>query len=310
MGATGKWSGRREPRAMDPSFYLQAWVETHEEPFLVIDEAFHVVTANRAYERSFGCARGSAEGKLCFELSHRETEPCEQRGEDCPLAYARSTGCSHSCLHAHYDADGEVRLVRVHLSPIIAADGNRYYAESVEEIQSAERPTGRGVGEPQMVGRSSLFLEVMEVLNAASLSAAPVLMAGERGTCKEHAARFIHYHSERSTGPFLGVNCAAVPEPLLESELFGHEGGWLPAASTGVPGWWHWPTAAPSSAMRSACCRDRCRSGSCTYWSTARCGGGAMGSTSSASARRIICTMPTVVWPCGWEPTPSARSRW
>jgi len=210
---------------MDPSFYLQAWVETHERPFLIIDEAFHVVTANRAYERSFGCARGSAEGKLCFELSHRETEPCELRGEDCPLAYARSTGCAHSCLHAHYDADGEVRLVRVHLAPIIAADGNRYYAESVEEIQPAERPTGRGVGEPQMVGRSPLFLEVMEVLNAAARSAGPFLMAGERGTCKEHAARFVHYHSERSTGPFLGVNCAAVPEPLLESELFGHEGG-------------------------------------------------------------------------------------
>jgi len=210
---------------MDPSFYLQAWVETHERPFLVIDEAFHVVTANRAYEQTFGCARGSAEGKSCFELSHRETEPCELRGEDCPLAYARSTGCAHSCLHAHYDADGEVRLVRVHLAPIIAADGNQYYAESVEEIQPAEAPTGRGGGEPQMVGRSPLFLEVMEVLNAAALSAGPLLLAGERGTCKEHAARFVHYHSERSTGPFLGVNCAAVPEPLLESELFGHEGG-------------------------------------------------------------------------------------
>jgi len=210
---------------MGPSFDLQAWVESHEQPFLVIDETYRVVATNRAYERVFACNRRSVEGRLCHEVSHKQSKPCQEMGEDCPLVYARATGCAHSCLHAHYDAEGEVRLVRVHLSPIIAADGNRYYAETVEEITPGKQSTGRRIGEPRLVGRSRLFLEMVEVLNAAALSTGPVLMVGEVGTGKELAARFIHYHSARSSGPFLSVNCAAIPEPLLGSELFGHEQG-------------------------------------------------------------------------------------
>jgi len=211
---------------MGPSFDLQAWLETHERPFVVIDEALRVVAVNHAYERTFAGHAGELIGRPCHEVAHQRSEPCDQAGEECPLVHARATGRPQTCLHAHYDADGEVRWVRVHLYPITAADGSRYYAETVEELgDHPGRPVGTRPGERRMVGRSPLFLELVEALTSAARSAGPVLLGGETGTGKELAARFIHQSSERARRPFLCLDCAAVPATLFESEVFGHERG-------------------------------------------------------------------------------------
>ncbi|MBW3628405.1 MAG: sigma-54 dependent transcriptional regulator [Gemmatimonadetes bacterium] len=75
------------------------------------------------------------------------------------------------------------------------------------------------------VGSSPQLLEVFKVVARVAPSAATVLVTGESGTGKELVARAIHEASERARGPFVPVNCAAIPEDLLESELFGHERG-------------------------------------------------------------------------------------
>ncbi|QSH56661.1 sigma-54-dependent Fis family transcriptional regulator [Photobacterium damselae subsp. damselae] len=76
-----------------------------------------------------------------------------------------------------------------------------------------------------MVGRSAAISQVRHLTEQVSKTDASVLILGESGTGKEVVARNIHYHSSRGKGPFVPVNCGAIPPDLLESELFGHEKG-------------------------------------------------------------------------------------
>lgn len=78
---------------------------------------------------------------------------------------------------------------------------------------------------PTIIGQSPLFLETLDHVSRAALLHRPVVIAGERGTGKELIADRLHYLSPRWDQPFLKINCAALPESLLESELFGHEAG-------------------------------------------------------------------------------------
>ncbi len=77
----------------------------------------------------------------------------------------------------------------------------------------------------EMVGESLVMREVFAVLELAAQSDVTVLVTGETGTGKELAARAIHNHSNRRSGPFVALDCGALPENLLESELFGHQRG-------------------------------------------------------------------------------------
>src|SRR5437588_1940067 len=76
-----------------------------------------------------------------------------------------------------------------------------------------------------LVGRSPVMHEVYKTMGRVAPKDLTVLVLGESGTGKELVARAIHHHSPRSAGPFLAINCSAIPETLLESELFGHEKG-------------------------------------------------------------------------------------
>jgi len=79
--------------------------------------------------------------------------------------------------------------------------------------------------EDRIVGRSRVFADMLELARTAAGSEATILIRGESGTGKELVALLIHQGSPRAKGPFIKVNCAAIPEPLLEAELFGHEKG-------------------------------------------------------------------------------------
>lgn len=78
---------------------------------------------------------------------------------------------------------------------------------------------------PRIVGRNPAIARVMKLARQVAPSKATVLITGESGTGKEMFARYLHAQSKRVNGPFVAVNCAALPEHLLESELFGHEKG-------------------------------------------------------------------------------------
>ena len=83
-----------------------------------------------------------------------------------------------------------------------------------------------------IVGRSEPMQQVFKLIGQLAVSDATALITGESGTGKELVARAIYHHSNRNAQPFLAVNCAAIPEQLLESELFGHERGSFTGATT------------------------------------------------------------------------------
>ena len=83
----------------------------------------------------------------------------------------------------------------------------------------------QGDGFEGMLGTSPAVRTIFESIRKVATTDAPVLILGESGTGKEMAARAIHQRSPRKNGPFIAINCSAIPETLLESELFGHEKG-------------------------------------------------------------------------------------
>ena len=91
-------------------------------------------------------------------------------------------------------------------------------------------------GFEELIGRSGGFQRVLEVAQRAAPTELTVLIEGASGTGKELLARAIHRRSGRKDGPFIAVNCAAIPEGLLESELFGHERGAFTGAVRSKPG--------------------------------------------------------------------------
>ncbi len=100
--------------------------------------------------------------------------------------------------------------------------------EEVADVTSETLPTAvHGI-----IGRSPGMQEVFRIIERTRTNSATILVSGESGTGKEVIARAIHYNSDRSTAPFLAVNCGAIPDQLLESELFGHTKGAFTGAAT------------------------------------------------------------------------------
>jgi transcriptional regulator with GAF, ATPase, and Fis domain len=91
-------------------------------------------------------------------------------------------------------------------------------------------------GHRRVVGRSRLWKDVLAQAARVARTETTVLLTGESGTGKEVVARFVHHASRRSNGPFVAINCAALPDQLLESELFGHERGAFTGAVSAKPG--------------------------------------------------------------------------
>ncbi len=135
--------------------------------------------------------------------------------------------------------EGDAELVSAIAAQVVVALQHQRLAEEQQRLAAAEQhgrwlerrverlrgALAKRYGFDSIVGRSQTFREVLDQAALVAVQDTTVLLTGESGTGKELVARAIHYASRRAEGPFIAVNCAALPETLAESELFGHERG-------------------------------------------------------------------------------------
>jgi DNA-binding NtrC family response regulator len=135
--------------------------------------------------------------------------------------------------NAHAEADRwptdgrEPPLLALATRPVALPELPRMLEDAIGGAASRERPRppGTALDSNGILAESHAMRGVMEIVERAALRDTPVLLIGESGTGKELLARALHKKSPRATGPFVAVNCSAIPETLLESELFGHRKG-------------------------------------------------------------------------------------
>ncbi len=136
-----------------------------------------------------------------------------------------------------------------------------------------------------IVGQSKKMKDLFELIESVAASDANILIQGENGTGKELIANAIHYNSNRVKGPFIKINCAAIPKDLIESELFGYKKGAFTGATTTRSACSRWPRAGRCCSTRSARCRRTCRPSCCACCRSASTGrSAATGSCTSTSA--------------------------
>ena len=116
-----------------------------------------------------------------------------------------------------------------------AAHGVLIARESEEDQEDRDRDQGNSE-KVRVLGVAPLFRKAIALARKVAATDASVFLTGESGSGKELFAQFIHHHSRRSSRSFLAVNCAALPEPLLESEMFGHRRGAFTGAVRDKPG--------------------------------------------------------------------------
>ena len=123
--------------------------------------------------------------------------------------------------------------------------------DTLREVRTLRRQLREQGSFGRIIGNSPGIRTVYRVIEQSAPTGASVLISGESGTGKELVAQTIHELSPRAPFPFVAINCAAIPETLLESEIFGHEKGAFTGAPTAAPACSSWRIAARCSSTRS-----------------------------------------------------------
>ena len=200
-----------------------------------------------------------------------------------------------SLQHSAFEADALVRLRRWHDLVALTLRVNRLEAQGRLAALAVAEPVRAGTDEPPLLGQSPAFRRLLQEIDTVAASDLPVLLLGETGVGKELVARRLHAASPRQAAPLVQVNCAALPESLAESELFGHAVAPSLGLARSGPGVSKRRTVAPCFLMRSASCRSQCKP---SYY--ARCKMAKSSVWVRTGRARLMCASsppPTVHWP-------------
>ena len=211
-------------------------LESISDGVFTVDAEWRITSFNRASEEITGVPRGEAIGRRCSEVFR--SSMCET---GCALGRTLKTGKPVISKSAYIiRADGA--RIPISVSTSVLRDPRGRLAGGAEtfrdlsELETLRQELEGRYHVGDLTSRSPLMQQVFEVLPAIAASPSTVLILGETGTGKELMARTIHSLSPQHKGPFVAVNCGALPDTLLESELFGYKAGAFTGANRDKPG--------------------------------------------------------------------------
>lgn len=201
-----------------------------------VDNEWRITSFNRAAEEITGVARREAIGKLCSEVFRASM--CE---DNCALRQTMQTG-RPLVNRSAFIVTAQGRRVPISVSTAILRDAKGRAAGGVETfrdlsvVEELRKELESRYQMGDLVGRSAAMRKLFAVLPQVAAADSTVLIEGETGTGKELLARALHDLSPRRAKPFVAVNCGALPDTLLESELFGYKAGAFTGADKDKPG--------------------------------------------------------------------------
>ena len=214
----------------------EAILESISEGVFTIGLDWRITSFNRAAEQITGTRRKEAIGRLCSEVFR-----CSMCENDCALRRTLKTGKPIIGKTGYIITVGGDR-VPISVSTAVLRDsagrmiGGAETFRDLSELEALRQELEGRHSVGDLVSHSPLMQRVFEVLPAIAASPSTVLLLGETGTGKELVAKTIHELSPRRNKPFVAVNCSALPDPLLESELFGYKAGAFTGAIKNKPG--------------------------------------------------------------------------
>ena len=226
---------RRRLTPADASL-LEVILDSIAEGVFTIDREGRITTFNRAAEEITGFRREEAIGRWCFEVFRADI--CQR---DCALRRTIETGRPVVGMRVTI-LNKQGQEVPVSITTAVLRDARGEVIGGVETfrdlslVEELRREADARYGLGDIVGKSPRLQEILRLLPDVAESESTVLITGESGTGKELLARAIHELSPRRDGPYVRVNCAAIPETLLESELFGYVRGAFTDARRDKPG--------------------------------------------------------------------------
>ncbi len=228
-------STSRKKRSVKPEA-TQAILESISDGVFTVDSDWLVTSFNRAAEMITGVPRREAIGRRCSDVFR--SNMC---GSACALARTLKTG-KPIIGKAGFIINSEGRRIPISISTAVLRDeqgrviGGAETFRDLSEIEALRQELESRTRVGDLSSRSPVMHRILEVLPAIAASPSTVLICGETGTGKELVARTIHSLSPHQKGPFIAVNCGAIPDALLESELFGYKSGAFTGALRDKPG--------------------------------------------------------------------------